>query len=90
MGKNAMIPLFLLDRIIELLALLDISEYHELRYEYCDILWALRLKKQRIELRDSYAKIISADDQDERDDARIRYLQQKRFLELSNSDEPPF
>jgi hypothetical protein len=89
MGKNVMIPLFLLDRIIELLVELDLSEYHELRYEYCEILWALRVKKQRLELRDSYAKIISADDQNSRDDARIRYLQQKRFLELSD-DDPPF
>jgi hypothetical protein len=84
-----MIPLALLDSIIAFLIELDLSEYHELRYEYCEILWALRLKKQRLELRDSYAKIISADNSEARDDARIRYLQQKRCLGLPG-DKPPF
>ena len=81
MGKNVMIPLSLLDRIIDFLIEFDLSEYHELRYEYCDILWALRVKKQRIELRDSYAKIISADDTDSRDDARIEYLRQRNQID---------
>jgi hypothetical protein len=89
MGKNVMIPLSLLDCIIQFLIELDLSEYHELRYEYCEILWALRVKKQRIGLRDSYAKIISADNPDARDDARIRYMQQKQFLGLP-AGEPPF
>lgn len=81
MEKNVMIPLFLLDRIIEFLVELDLSEYHELRYEYCEILWALRLKKQRLALRDAYAKIISADDHDARDDARIDYLHLRNKLD---------
>lgn len=81
LGKNVMIPSFLLDRIIELLVELDLSEYHELRYEYCEILWALKLKKQRTALREAYAKIISADDHDVRDDARIDYLQLRNQLE---------
>ena len=77
MGKNVMIPLDLLDRIIELLVDINLPEYHELRYEYCEILWALKVKKQKLELRGAYAKIISADNTDARDDARIDYLKQK-------------
>jgi hypothetical protein len=81
MAKNVMIPLLLLDRIIELLDGLEPPEYHELRYDYCDITWALQVKKQKLELRDAYAKIISAGCMDARDDARIEYLRQKNCLE---------
>jgi hypothetical protein len=87
MGTNVLIPLSLLDRMIDFLACLDLPEYHELRYEYGDILWALRVKKQKIELRDAYSKIISADDQNTRDLARIDYLRLQRLL---NDDVPPF
>ncbi len=65
-GKNVMIPLSLLNSMIEFLDELDLSEYHELRWEYCEILWALKIKKQKLELRGSYADIISASSQDHR------------------------
>jgi hypothetical protein len=81
MGKNVMIPLSLLDAVVELLEELNPPEYHELRYEYCKILWLLTVKKQKLELRDAYAKIISAYDEDARDEARIRYLAKKRFVD---------
>ena len=90
MNKNVMIPLSLLDRIIEFLEELILSEYHELRFEYCEILWALQVKKQKIELRDAYAKIISADDQWVRDEARIEYLRQRNQLEHSVECDIPF
>jgi len=76
-----MIPLSLLEQIIELLQELDLSEYHPLNYECSNILWALNVKKQRLTLRDAYARIISADNIDDRDDARIEYLRKKRLLE---------
>ena len=88
MVKNVMIPLFLLDRIIELLDDIDLCEYHELRYEYCDILWALKVKKQKLELRDSYVKITSTDDPCTRDAACIEYLQQRNELDDTDSDIP--
>ena len=88
MGKNVMIPLSLLDAAIEFLEELDLSEYHELRYEYCQILWALTVKKQKLELRDAYAKIISTYDDDTRDEARMRYLEKKRFIEDLDEDIP--
>ena len=87
MDKNVMIPLPLLEQTIEFLVELDLSECHELRYEYCTILWALKLKKQKIDLRDAYAKILSAADEDDRFDARMQYLQQKYLLQ---EDDPPF
>ena len=87
MNKNIMIPMSLLESIIEFLDELDLSECHELRYEYCHILWALKVKKQKIELRDAYAKILSAADEDDRHDARMQYLQQKYLLQ---EDDPPF
>jgi len=75
-----MIPLSLLDQMIEFLEELDLSEYHPLSYEYGNILWALKVKKQKLDLHDAYFKIISAIDQDDRDDARISYLQKKSSL----------
>ena len=87
MSQNVMIPLSLLDRIIELLQELDLSEHHTLSLEYGEILWALRVKKQKIELHDAYFKILSAVEQDDRHDARMQYLQQKRQL---HEDEVPF
>jgi len=86
MNKNVMIPLDLLDRVIELLDDLNLAEYHELRLEYCDVLWALQVKKQKIELRDSYAKILAAGDEDERDEARIEYLRRKNMIGDADSD----
>ena len=88
MDKNVMIPISLLEKIVEFLDSLELPEYHELRCDYCDILWALRVKKQKLELRDAYAKIISADNQDARDEARIHYLQEKRWLH--NMEDDPF
>jgi len=90
MSKNVMIPLFLLDRIIELLDDLEPPEYHESRYDYCDILWALRVKKQKIELRGTYANIISAADQAERNKAKSEYLRQNSKLADLIEDDIPF
>ena len=88
MVKNVMIPLSVLDRLIELLDDIDLPEYHELRYEYCDILWALKVKKQKFELRDSYVKIISTDDPYARDAAHIEYLKQRSEQDDADSDIP--
>jgi len=59
MGKNVMIPRFLLDRIIALLGNLEPPEYHESRFDYCEIMWALELKKQKLGLMGAYAELIS-------------------------------
>jgi len=80
MSKNVMIPLPLFMRIIELLEYWDIPEHHDLRYEYCDVLWELKVKTQRLELREAYSKIISACNEDDRHNARIDYLRQRKQL----------
>ena len=80
MDKNIRIPLSLFNRILEMLEYWDVPEYaSHFRQDYEAVLSALRKKKQAMELRDTYAKIINADDDDTRHDARMQYLQQKRW-----------
>jgi len=77
MSKNIMLPLSLLERVIDLLECLEVSKLHELHYDYCDILWTLKVKMQKLELRKAYAQIIQATDEDAQNEARIKYLWQK-------------
>jgi hypothetical protein len=87
MSKNIMIPLSLLDKIIDLLAHWDVSGCDcFMRSDYHDVLGALAWKKQKLELRDAYVNIIKAPDQDGRDIARIEYLRQRRLV----MDDIPF
>ena len=77
-----MIPLPLLTQIIDLLGYWDLSNYDAaIQCQYSDILHALNVKLQKMELRDTYAKIVHADNDDDRVHARIRYLQHKRSLQ---------
>ena len=81
MDKNVKIPMGLFSRIIDLFDYLDVSGYDPaIQYDYDNIMLALVKKKQSLELREAYAKIISANDEDTRRSARMRYLQQKRVL----------
>jgi len=83
-----MIPMSLFMRVIELLGYWDIPEHHDLRYEYCNVLWELKVKIQRLELRDAYSKMISACNEDDRHTARIDYLRQRN--QLGDVDVPEF
>jgi hypothetical protein len=84
MGKNVMIPQELFLQTINLLETWDISQYDlSTRYDYDNVLFALLKKRQSMELREAYAKVIYAPDENARHDARVRYLQQKRL-----NDEP--
>lgn len=78
MSKNVMIPLPLLDRIIELL---DCSKCRRSYCDYDEILYELTLKRRKIKLREAYSEIVLAADTDARDEARIRYLREKRLLD---------
>jgi len=81
MDKNITIPFSLLSRIIELLDYWNVDEYcYSIQQDYSDVMFALTKKKQSIELREAYARIIYAEDDDARHEARMRYLQQKREL----------
>jgi glutaredoxin-related protein len=78
--KNVIIPYTLLLRTIELLEYINKSMYDfVIQQDYDDILHAFNEKKRRIELRDTYAEIVHAKDEDSRHDARMRYLWQKRY-----------
>jgi len=81
MSENVKIPLPLLDKTIELLEWIDIIDYEpsfSVLHDY--VLSAFKIKKQKLDLRQTYANIIFADNDDERFDARMSYLQEKRKI----------
>lgn len=79
--ENVKIPLSLLNQTIDLLEYIDVSRYsHPIPLEYENVLSALRLKKQNLALRQAYAGIVFAKNEDERLNARLKYLQEKRNL----------
>ena len=80
-SENIKIPLPLFERILYLLDCFDLTGYDEVvQSDYDDIVIALTKKKQSLELRDAYAKIVCALDDDSRNLARMNYLQRKREL----------
>jgi hypothetical protein len=81
MGKNIMIPLAIVNRLIDLLKYWDVSNYDAvIQLEHWELLKHLRYKQRKLELRDSYSKIIRADNQPDSDNARIDYLEYKSWL----------
>jgi len=73
-----MIPLSLLKQVVELLEYWDLSGFDSgFRSLYYNILWSLKVKLQKLDLRDAYAKLINAKNTDDRDEARIEYLWQR-------------
>ena len=58
MRKSVVLPLFLLLRVVDLLGELEPPEYNESRYEYCQVVWALKVKLQKLECRKPYIDII--------------------------------
>jgi hypothetical protein len=79
MSNNVLIPHLTFERIIEMMECLDISRLPNY-YDYIDVLHELRVKKQKLDIRETFAKVIHAADSDSRHDARIEYLWQKRQL----------
>ena len=79
MGKNITIPYSLFSKTIDLLDSLDFLDYSQHTQElYFDVLFALLRKQQSIDLRNAYANIINAENDDERHEARMNYLFEKR------------
>ena len=80
-GTNVLIPIPLVKQVIDLLGYWDISKYdYSIRDDYWEILKSLNIKMQKLELRDAYAKMINAENEDRRHDARIEYLRLKTRL----------
>jgi len=80
--ENVKIPLALFNRITYLLECWDVTDDYDevVQSDYREVTLALQKKKQSLELRVDYAKIVNALDDDSRDIARISYLQKKREL----------
>ena len=81
MYDNVKIPASLLNQAIYILESIDVANYCDsFLVEYYELLGSLRRKKDSLNLRVAYAKILYAKDDDSRHSARIQYLQQKRIL----------
>jgi len=81
-SENVKIPLSLLLRIIALLEYWDIAKYDPvIQNDYDNVYGALVQKRQRLELRETYSKIVCAETEDARHFARIEYLRQKRLVD---------
>ena len=79
MDRNVKIPLSLLSQTIDLLEHWNLDGYDPAILCDYDIVYMAFLKKRRsLDLRETYSKIIFAEDEDVRFQARMRYLQQKR------------
>ena len=87
-NKNVKIPFSLLSKIIDLLEYWDDIRAYDwpIQQDYDDVLFVLNQKKQNLALREAYARIIYAPDDECRHDARLQYLAQKRLI----NDEVPF
>ena len=89
MGKNVSIPLPLLKSLVVLLEYWDVSLFDRVvRDDYWDILWALKTKLLKLDLRDAYSLILKAPNEDARHTARIEYLSLKRQLDACVADAP--
>jgi len=81
-AKSVLIPISLVKQIIELLGCWDLSNYDRAIRDDCwDVLQSLNVKMQKLELRDTYSKVLAASDEESRHDARMEYLWQKRRLD---------
>jgi len=84
LNKNILIPIALFDSIVDMLEFFDTTKYAAaLRYEYGDVLGELYKKRKKQDLRAAYAKYINTADPNDRDLARIEYLQQRNELNRS-------
>ena len=88
MNKNVLIPADLFERIFLLMENWDFPVYHELYSEFCDIRVAIRFKMRKIELREAYADIICAVDENAAHFARIDYLRLKELMRLDSYEIP--
>jgi len=78
--KNIQIPLELFKNITTFMKCCDITDCEpELQKLYRVIFSALIAKQESMDLRDSYAKVVFANDEHQRKEARAAYLEQKEL-----------
>jgi len=81
MSKNAKISLSLLERTVELFDALDVSGYgYNFCCEYDHVIRKLKLKMQKLELRNAYARTIAPEGGEARCRTCIQYIQQRSHL----------
>ena len=85
MGNNVTIPLSLLKNLIDLLEYWDVSLFDRaVRDDYWDALWALKMKRLKLDIHDAYTLMVRAPNEDARHSARIEYLRLKSQLSADN------
>jgi len=89
MEKNVMIPRSIFERIILFFECVDLSR-HPNCYDFYPVLWELKVKMQKIELREAYTRMVQAKDEDARHEARIEYLRQRSQVGNVEIDDIPF
>ncbi|GHV40990.1 hypothetical protein FACS189490_07050 [Clostridia bacterium] len=86
MSENVKIPLTLFNDTINLLENIynsdcAFSDFPDDFYSYFEsVLLAFKHKKQLMELRDTYAKVVNAKDEDARHATRMLYLEERHML----------
>jgi len=86
-SKNVMIPRRTLEKIIEIFECLDFARFANC-CDYIPVVVELKAKMQRLGLREAYARMVAAADDDARHEARIEYLCLKS--QLGNVDVDDF
>ena len=80
--KSVLFTVSLLSEIIDLLGCWNLHYYDQsIQEEYDRILSVLSAKRDRLSLRQAYSRIVYAKTEDERHDARIKYLYLKQLYE---------
>jgi len=86
MTQNVKIPMTLFNETVNLLETLTFIDFRDEGFHDIinSILWQYQHKKESMALRETYGKIAYAKDEDERFDARMKYLEERRKLKGGN------
>ena len=83
MGNNVLIPMSLLARISDLLKCWNITKYDRtVQDDYRGVMRDLDAKMKKLQLREAYSKIVTANDEQARHSARMEYLWQKNQISI--------